>query len=309
MKSYYRIMLGKKSKYALDCFEGNFIGAGLEIEKDFSNDLPDNWREFNQKYVPVYQELFPEKSKISAGLTCGFFWTIAKGIAVGDILLCPDGAGNYHIAEVIGGYSYDPSHFLCHRRPVRWLEQVIPREAMSDPLKYSAGSLGTVCNISKYADEIESLLVPESAVRLITSDLDIENPASFVLEKHLQDFLVGNWSQTELGKKYDIYEEDGELVGQQYSTDTGPLDVLAISKDKSELLVIELKRGRAADSVVGQTLRYMGYVQESLAEPEQKVCGAIIALEDDIRIRRALSIVSDRISFYRYKIDFSLDQM
>ena len=30
------------------------------------------------------------------------------------------------------------------------------------------------------------------------------------------------------------------------------MDILAISKDKSELLVVELKKGRASDVVVGQ---------------------------------------------------------
>ena len=34
------------------------------------------------------------------------------------------------------------------------------------------------------------------------------------------------------------------------------MDILAIKKDKSELLVIELKKGRASDAVVGQTLRW-----------------------------------------------------
>jgi hypothetical protein len=41
--------------------------------------------------------------------------------------------------------------------------------------------------------------------------------------------------------KGDIYEEYGELVGQQYPSDTGPIDILAVSKDKRELLVVELK--------------------------------------------------------------------
>ena len=34
--------------------------------------------------------------------------------------------------------------------------------------------------------------------------------------------------------------EEGETVGQQYQSDTGPIDILAVSKDKKELLVIEL---------------------------------------------------------------------
>jgi restriction system protein len=68
---------------------------------------------------------------------------------------------------------------------------------------------------------------------------------------------------------------------------------------------VELKKGRASDAVVGQILRYMGFVQEELAEEEQSVRGVIIALDDDQRIRRALAVVPD-IDFYRYQISFDL---
>jgi len=57
--------------------------------------------------------------------------------------------------------------------------------------------------------------------------------------------------------------------------------------------------------VVGQVLRYMGYVKDVLAEQGQTVSGAIIALEDDQRIRRALAVVPS-INFYRYQISFKL---
>jgi len=60
---------------------------------------------------------------------------------------------------------------------------------------------------------------------------------------------------------------------------------LAISKDKKELLVVELKWGRVSGSVAGQVQRYMEYVQEELAEDNQVVKGVIIAPEDDILIR------------------------
>jgi restriction system protein len=136
-------------------------------------------------------------------------------------------------------------------------------------------------------------------------DETIEDPSEFALEKHLEDFLVQNWKQTELGRHFDIYEEDGELVGQQYPSDTGPIDILAISKDKNELLVVELKKGRASDVVVGQVQRYMGYVQEELAEGKQKVRGVIIAFEDDLKTQRALS-VAPNIDFYTYQVNFKL---
>lgn len=91
------------------------------------------------------------------------------------------------------------------------------------------------------------------------------------------------------------------------SSCTGPIDILAVSKDKKRLLVVELKKGRASDSVVGQVLRYMGFVQEELAEAGQVVQGVIIALEDDQRIKRALAMVPS-IVFYRYQISFKLLQ-
>jgi restriction system protein len=305
MKSYYRIMLGKKSVYAEECFAGGFIGGSFSIAQDLTGKLPDEWRAFNKEFIPVWLSAHPDKSKISAGLACGFLWTITKGVKVGDVVLCPDGSGHYHVGEVTGEYIYHPGDVLPHRRPVRWLPQVIDRANMSEALRNSTGSIGTVSDITVYHDEIEELLDGGSKNVLIATDETVEDPAAFALEKHLEDFLVQNWSHTELSKEYDIYEEEGECVGQQYATDTGPVDILAVSKDKKRLLVVELKKGRASDVVVGQVLRYMGYVQEELAEEGQSVHGVIIALEDDQRIRRALSMLPN-ITFYRYQISFKL---
>lgn len=305
MKSYYRIMLGSKSKHAEECYKGSFIGADFGMDIDLTNQLPDNWREFNLKFIPVWQQKNPGKSKVSAGLSCGALWTIAKGINKGDIVLCPNGAGGYYVGEILNNYSYKAGQTLPHRRSVKWLDSVIERSAMSDSLRNSTGSIGTVSDITKYADEVETLIAGNRPPVIVSTDNSVEDPTVFALEKHLEDFLVQNWKQTELGKLYDIYEEDGELVGQQYPSDTGPIDVLAISKDRKELLVVELKRGRVSDSVVGQIQRYMGYVQEELAEENQSVKGVIIALEDDIRIRRALSVARN-IEFYRYQVSFKL---
>lgn len=297
MKSYYRVMLGKQSIHAANCFAGDFIGTDFDIPQDLTPDLSDDWRSFNEKFIPIYMARNPDKTKIGAGLACGFLWTVSKGILKGDIVLCPDGTGCYRVGEVIGDYYYVPDDVLFHRRPVRWLSQTIERSSMSDTLKNSTGSIGTVSNITRHRDEIENLIggvIPPP-----------EDPAAFAMEKHLEDFLVQNWAQTDLGNEYDIYEEEGNKVGQQYATDTGPIDILAVSKDKKKLLVVELKKGRASDAVVGQTLRYMGYVQEELAEAEQTVKGVIIALEDDQRLRRALAVVPS-ILFYRYQVSFKL---
>ncbi|AMU85995.1 endonuclease NucS domain-containing protein [Dehalococcoides mccartyi] len=305
VKNYFRIMLGRKSRYADECRKGNFIGVDFEINIDLKGKLPDNWRLFNQEFIPIYLKNHPDKTKVSAGLACGALWTVAKFLNKGDIVLCPNGTGSYLVGEVIEDYSYHPGEVLPHRRAVRWYPNLIERTALSQALQYSTGSIGTVSNITKFADEIEKLISGNTSPTIVSTDDTVEDPSTFALEEHLEEFLIQNWKQTEFGKKYDVYEEDGELVGQQYPSDTGPIDILAISKDKKELLVVELKRGRASDHVVGQVQRYMGYVQQELAEEGQSVKGVIVALEDDIRIRRALS-VAPNIEFYRYQVSFKL---
>jgi len=308
MKSYYRVMLGRKSAHAAECLAGGVIGTDFDIHEDLSRKLPDEWREFNKLFIPVYLRNHPDKTKISAGLACGALWTVSKGIKKGDFVLCPDGSGSYRVGEVLGDYYYAESQILPHRRKVRWLETTIARSAMSEALRNSTGSIGTVSDITRYYSEIEHLIgdTPTQArPPIFSSDPDIEDPAAFAMEQHLEAFLVANWDQTILSKDFSIYEEDGEPVGQQYATDAGPIDVLAISKDKKRLLVVELKRGRASDVVVGQVLRYMGFVKEQVAEDDQTVEGAIVALEDDQRLRWALVSVPS-ISFYRYQISFKL---
>jgi len=52
-------------------------------------------------------------------------------------------------------------------------------------------------------------------------------------------------------------------------------------------------------------MRYMGYVKDELAEPRQTVRGVIIALEDDQKLKRALSM-APYIDFFRYAISFRL---
>lgn len=304
MRNYYRVMLGKKSAFAQECFEGGYIGVDSLGDIDLSGDLPEDWREFNKKFIPVYLQKWPEKTKIGAGLACGFIWTVCKGFLKGDIVLCPDGQGSYRVGEVSGSYYFNPQTNLPHRRRVNWLPKTIQRSAMSEALRNSTGSTGTVCNITQYQEEIGRLIQDET-IRLITSDPTIEDPSAFAMEEHLESFLVKNWDQTEFAKEFTIFEEDGEQVGKQYQTESGRIDILAVSKNKKRLMIIELKRGRASDVVIGQLLRYMGFIKEQIAEPDQTVEGAIIALEDDQKLRWAMSVVPG-IKFYRYKIDFRL---
>lgn len=306
MRNYYRLMLGQGGVYLEQAVVGGFIGVDFDIKEDLTGKLPTDWREFNKTYIPRMVDAGTSKSKIGAGLACGAVWTVCKGIQKGDWVLTHVGDGAYRIAEVTGDYQYAPSGPLPHRRPVTWLPHGVQKAQMSQQLKNSIGAINTVSTLSSHGAEIEALAGGQSTPVIVATDPTVEDPSEFALEKHLEDFLVANWAQTVLGQAYEIFSENGQPVGKQYPTDTGPLDILAVKKDGSELLVVELKKGRASDVVVGQVLRYIGFVNEELAEPHQKVRGMIIALEDDQKLRRAISAIGGLVDFYRYRVKFEL---
>ena len=300
-------MLGRGGKYTEECIAGGYIGADFGIREDLTNNLPDTFKMFNAQYIPIFLSAHPDKTKVGAGLACGMLWTICRGLEVNDIVISPDGNGEYHVGHISGGYYYVPDTNLPHRRKVSWSSVKIAREKMSESLKHSTCSIGTCCDITQFADEIERLITPQTNVVLCPNP-EVEDASEFAMEKHLEDFLIKNWAHTPLGKHYRIYEEAGEMIGQQYPSDTGPIDILAKSKDGKTWLVIELKKGRTSDAVVGQIQRYMGYVKEELAEPNQQVKGAIIGLVADNRLKRALSVTAN-IEFYAYHIDFKLNKL
>ena len=305
MKKYYRVFLGSGGEHIKECVEKGFIGINYGFEAPLTPYLAETSSESRDQIRPIYLQFNPGKSPVGAGLSCGALWTFGKGMQRGDLIFCPDGNGNYFTGEITGDYKYVANSFFPHQREVIWQKATFPRSEMSDDLKRSTGATLTIIEVTKFAEEVEALTGGQIKQTIFSSDETVEDPSAFALEKHLEDFLVFNWAQTELAKKYDLVTDEGVVVAQQYQSDTGPIDILAISKDKQEYLVVELKKGRTSDSVVGQTLRYMGFVKNELATNGESVRGIVIALEDDLRLRNALSMVSS-IDFFRYQVDFKL---
>lgn len=132
----------------------------------------------------------------------------------------------------------------------------------------------------------------------------IEDESQFVLEKYLQDFIVSNWDKIDFGKKLKIYEDENGNNGVQFTTDIGYIDILAVDR-KGDFVVIELKKGRESDKVVGQLLRYMGWIKKNLAKNGQKVRGVIICKENDEKMDYAISMI-EGITIKHYSIDFRL---
>lgn len=179
MKKYNRVMLGRGSMFAKMCREEGYIGADFDIPEDLSDSLYENWRDFNAKFIPIWMENVPGKSKTSAGLACGFLWTIVKGLKIDDIVLSPSGEGYYYVGTISSDYYYVPNTELQHRRKVIWMDKVIMRKDMSKELQHSSGSIGTCCDITSYATEIEALLSRASTTSALPDKGSAEIPKTF----------------------------------------------------------------------------------------------------------------------------------
>lgn len=151
------------------------------------------------------------------------------------------------------------------------------------------------------------------STKLADDDLDSlqsDPQIEFPLEEFLERFLVANWGKIPLGETLELYKENKEDEAdgaRQYDTHgMGKIDILARDKHTHEWVVIELKKGKSSDAVVGQLLRYMGWVKNSMPNGE-KVRGIIITSTPDDRIKSAMS-VAPGISFYTYNVQFQLNE-
>lgn len=138
--------------------------------------------------------------------------------------------------------------------------------------------------------------------------LDIEGMKSmeFAMEKYLEEFIESNFNMINFGANLELFQDE-ENTGRQYTTSIGRIDLLAIDHSKKEFIVIELKKGRSTDLVVGQILRYMGWVKDHLAE-NYNVRGIIIAKEKDEKLEYSLKMVS-HVEMFLYKVHFDIEKV
>ena len=128
----------------------------------------------------------------------------------------------------------------------------------------------------------------------------------FYMESQLEDFIINNWQSTELGKKYDLIYENGDLISKQYKTDIGIIDILVKDKKDKNHVVIELKRNQTSDDTFGQLTRYMGWVKRHLKDDNVK--GIIIAGKYDKKLDYALEYAPFDTDVFIYNVSFTLNE-
>ncbi len=116
---------------------------------------------------------------------------------------------------------------------------------------------------------------------------------SVSLEVDLRNHLADNPSLIENGLS---------LVGKEYSISGAGIADLLCKDKRGNYVIIETKKGRESDKVVGQILRYVG----GLKKEGKKARGIIIVNEPDNKLDFAIEAVKDFIKLKYYKVRFEI---
>ena len=116
------------------------------------------------------------------------------------------------------------------------------------------------------------------------------------LEKDLRKFLALNPHVLEEGLVLVENGEEYDIPG------VGRIDLLFKDKNNN-FVVVELKRKKTGDSVVGQILRYIGWVQENLGKD---VRGIIIIGEPYDKLDYALRPIEHLVQLKYYRVKFEI---
>ena len=113
------------------------------------------------------------------------------------------------------------------------------------------------------------------------------------LEADLRDFLAGNPGLIEKGLS---------LISKEYPISGAGIADLLCKDKRGNYIVIETKKGRESDKVVGQILRYIG----GLKREGKRTRGIIIVNEPDDKLDFAIEAVKDFIKLKYYKVRFEI---
>ena len=129
----------------------------------------------------------------------------------------------------------------------------------------------------------------------------LSGDSEFAYERDLRNYLARNLHLLEPGLR--LYEDEG-VTGIEFPVGGRFIDILAIDSENN-FVVLELKVSRGYDRVVGQLLRYMGWIEKHQAEPGQAVRGAIIAKEMTDDLCLACSRITG-VSLFEYELSVTL---
>ena len=258
-------------------------------EFDLANNLLSiGWKQLGDVFTMSRQQLsemiaksYLDKPQQTKGLFVNMIWAFYHEISPGDQIIARRGRKTLAaVGSVTGSPFYSPGKNPVHAHPnfigVSWQEQ--PRNKLFPDVVFPMPTLAEISEeqFRKFVDGLGPQHLPTEAPQAI------EDTNEFVLEKYLEDFIVSNFDTIFKGE-LQIYEDVEGNDGQQYTTDVGPIDILAVERKSGSFVVIELKRAPVGSGCwPDSSIHGMG--QEEPCAEGQAVKGLVICRHFDVKL-------------------------
>jgi hypothetical protein len=207
-------------------------------------------------------------------------------VAAGDRAIFREyGTGLWGICEVAGDWVNDSEANAKHEIEAGWFpiekiqkwDATLPYEVIKEDLSNQNHRLRIAKATKEDLSAIQFALRVYLRLGYGSTDGDF-----FVLEAGLEEAVKANLKQLRLRLA-------DESIQQQCSLGVGigRTDLICLD-EQDDFVVLELKAVHSSDSVVGQLLRYMGYIRENWAEKAgKKVHGIVLTPSYDEQLRLA----------------------
>ncbi|GBD10756.1 Endonuclease NucS [bacterium HR23] len=262
------------------------------------SEIGDPSRLSEEELLQALKQTHPKSARRASGI----LWRFYHEVQPGDIVVARRGRKTIAAIGTVAGKAFyseekgkervgpDARYFCPNFLPVRWQEQPRDKELQGIPF-----AITTLYEISEQAFE-----------KLMAGEVQEPSPAEtrFELEKYLEEFIVSNFDAI-FKRRLELFQDDDGVKGRQYETGVGRIDILAKERSTGALVVVELKKGQGADEVMGQVLRYMGWVQEHLCQEGQPVKGMIVCRQVEPTLQYALNMVRN-VEAWTYRVHFEL---
>ena len=253
----------------------------------------------------VVATTYPDKPSQTKGLYTNMLWAFYHEMLPGDYVIARRGRKTLAGVGRITGpavYLLGKNQHVHHPGFIDVAWQADPRGKSFPTIVFPMHTLAEFSE-EQFRSVVEGSGAPPASPE---TEPEVEDPSEFALEKYLEDFIVSNFDTIFKGRLR-IFEDAEGNDGQQYATDIGSIDILAVEAKTKAFVVVELKKGRPSDRVVGQILRYMGWVKRNLCANGQEVKGLVICREHDPKLTYALEMTNN-IDVRYYSVSFKLKE-
>ncbi len=275
------------------------------------------WRKMDQLHntskkeaLAAFDKAYPDDNLSRRSRDFNTIWRWYHEVSIGDVIIARKGTKRVIGLGFVKGNAYRDDAKSKERRPqskkvyphfldIEWF--MTNEDEFEDPV-FSPYVFRKTTEEKIISLELHKLI---PGFESETGDHVSEAPdQEFGLEKILRDFLFTNFTQI-FPSNLALYEDPEGKPAKEYRTGVGPIDLLAFETTTNSFVVIELKKGRDTDKVVGQILRYMGWVNENMCKSGQIVKGIIVCKERGEKIRLALTMTKN-ITVKEYRMQFEM---